>query len=538
MASVEARSLDISYSNLIQIVLSRTMEGFVPNFASGLHVSYDRTEPQIGAYVTLQIYKKWGDAWVVDIVLPALEAWNDWVWEHRRGEGAFAGPDGHADLVVLGSDPNSAPKPFDGGSNTLQDARFESGLDNSPMYDGIDDSSDGAGPVRFDDRVTHHMELYDVGMTGLYLSDTRALIELATERNNPTLAARLQTRFDRVSAAITSKLWNTNGGPTGEGVFANVLFNGSFYERNSPTALFPLISGVATPAQAASLVAFAASPLGLCMLDGYMPVDGADYVVTWYDGVHDNAMLVSAGSTQDILDGRTKYNYVRVEALTLLPPAGPAPGLVPLGSWFNTATRDWALTNSTTTPPAAGYAFVRSEGWCWAAPPTPTTGFEWTTTKLTLWYSAALKDYKTCGSAGCETDSSGYVNAGVLCYAFDVSTPETMPCKFSGNSIARADAAFYDNNYWRGRIWGPHLQLLYWGLANPVYAGVPGIAAARAALVKTSAVLVIQEWTLFRQVTENYNGIIGVGEDVGNADPFYHWGALPSMMAILEAGKY
>jgi putative isomerase len=113
-----------------------------------------------------------------------------------------------------------------------------------------------------------------------------------------------------------------------------------------------------------------------------------------------------------------------------------------------------------------------------------------------------------------------------------------MPCKFSGNSIARNDVAFFDNNYWRGRIWGPHLMLMYWGLANPKYASIPEIVAAKSALVSTSNALLLQEWTLFRQVTENYNGIVGVGEDVGNADPFYHWGALPAMMAMLEGGKY
>ena len=62
MASLDEESLDISFSNLLQIALARTQDGFVPNFASAYHVSYDRTEPQIGAFVALQIYKKWGAA--------------------------------------------------------------------------------------------------------------------------------------------------------------------------------------------------------------------------------------------------------------------------------------------------------------------------------------------------------------------------------------------------------------------------------------------------------------------------------------------
>ena len=33
--------------------------------------------------------------------------------------------------------------------------------------------------------------------------------------------------------------------------------------------------------------------------------------------------------------------------------------------------------------------------------------------------------------------------------------------------------------------------------------------------------LTLLNWRLFHQVCENMNGIIGIGEDVGNADPFY-----------------
>lgn len=280
MASLEAESLDIAYSNLIQTTQMRTMEGFVPNFASGIHVSYDRTEPQIGAFVALQIYNKWGDGWVIDIIFDALLSWNDWVWTRRRGEGVLAGPDGHADLVVLGSDPNASPGGVNGGENTLQAARYESGLDNSPMYDGIDN---GLGPVRFDNVTTHHMTLYDVGMTALYLSDTEALIALANARNRTDVVPTLQARFDRVSAALNANLWDN-----GTGLYTNVLYNGSFYARYAPTSMFPLISGVASEAQATSTVEFAASPNGFCLNTSYTPDPSASALFQWWDG-HDNA---------------------------------------------------------------------------------------------------------------------------------------------------------------------------------------------------------------------------------------------------------
>jgi hypothetical protein len=72
-------------------------------------------------------------------------------------------------------------------------------------------------------------------------------------------------------------------------------------------------------------------------------------------------------------------------------------------------------------------------------------------------------------------------------------------------------------------------MISFWALLNPVYANVTAVTSARNALVQQSYELMMQEWTLFRQVTENHNGIIGVGEDVGNGvyrDVLCHGGGL------------
>ena len=45
-------------------------------------------------------------------------------------------------------------------------------------------------------------------------------------------------------------------------------------------------------------------------------------------------------------------------------------------------------------------------------------------------------------------------------------------------------------------------------------------------------------WDLFHHVCENTNGIIGICEDVGNADGFYHWGALFGFLSFQENGMY
>jgi putative isomerase len=95
-------------------------------------------------------------------------------------------------------------------------------------------------------------------------------------------------------------------------------------------------------------------------------------------------------------------------------------------------------------------------------------------------------------------------------------------------SIARDDPAFSDQNYWRGRIWGPMNFLVYLGLRN--YAG----AHVRRQFAEKSYALFLREWTQNGHVHENYNALTGSGDDVRSSDRFYHWGALLGYVEYLD----
>jgi putative isomerase len=95
-------------------------------------------------------------------------------------------------------------------------------------------------------------------------------------------------------------------------------------------------------------------------------------------------------------------------------------------------------------------------------------------------------------------------------------------------SIARDDPAFKDQDYWRGRIWGPMNYLAYLGLRNYDQPEVSRQFAER------SYNLFLQEWKKNGHVHENYNGMTGTGDDVGSSDRFYHWGALLGYIQYLN----
>lgn len=127
----------------------------------------------------------------------------------------------------------------------------------------------------------------------------------------------------------------------------------------------------------------------------------------------------------------------------------------------------------------------------------------------------------------------------------DVATPQQAeemvqkhllnPGEFWGQwvlpSIERGDPAFKDQDYWRGRIWGPMNYLVYLGFANY---STPLLTRTRQQLAAKSLALFLKGWTAHGHVHENYNAISGTGDDVKNSDRFYTWGALLGLVSLDE----
>lgn len=93
----------------------------------------------------------------------------------------------------------------------------------------------------------------------------------------------------------------------------------------------------------------------------------------------------------------------------------------------------------------------------------------------------------------------------------------------------RNTQAFRDNNYWRGRIWGPTNFLVYLGLRNYGYPDV------RKEFAGKSNALLMKDWLARGYIYENWNAVTGEGDDVGNSDRFYHWGSLLGYIKLLES---
>jgi neutral trehalase len=108
--------------------------------------------------------------------------------------------------------------------------------------------------------------------------------------------------------------------------------------------------------------------------------------------------------------------------------------------------------------------------------------------------------------------------------------PEEYGGEWMIPSTPRNDPAFKDNTYWRGRIWAPLNYLVYEGLRNY------NLPEVQKELADKSRALLFKSWLSEGYVFENYNADTGVGDDVGNSDKFYHWGALLGYISLIEHG--
>jgi len=222
---------DLAYSNALAITKSITAGGFVPNVSTGFGKTEDRSQPPVGSFVMKELYRKYREKWMLHETFNELLAWNRW-WDKNRNLDGF---------LCWGSTPYDTSKgnqQLAYGVNELQGALYESGLDNSSMYDG----------VQFD-KEKHVMLLADVGLMSFYVLDCKSLAEIAMEIGKPEIASELNERAAKYAASL-QKLWNEK-----TGIFQNKhLDTGIFSEYLSPTLFYPLLAGVATQKQAERMI--------------------------------------------------------------------------------------------------------------------------------------------------------------------------------------------------------------------------------------------------------------------------------------------
>ena len=235
MLSLDAKEL--GYSALITVLKAKTAQGFVANTAAGVNKAL-HSQPPVGGKVLLEMFRKYNETWIVELLFDDLLDWNNWFVAERS-----LAP---LNITCLGS-----------AEGVMQDARYESGLDNSPMYDdgpchngsGTCGAWSCAGVGECGSFKDDKMQLYDVGMASMHAMDSAALAQLATAIGRDADASVLQARADAMAGLIEAHLWDEQSG-----IYVNRLPSGDFNRHVSPTSFYALQTGGPSDSRVDSLV--------------------------------------------------------------------------------------------------------------------------------------------------------------------------------------------------------------------------------------------------------------------------------------------
>jgi hypothetical protein len=219
------------------ILSSQTERGVVPNMTAGSGITPDRSQQPVGSYVVWKVYQRRHDLALLEWAYPHLKKWHQW-WLSDRGDGQ-PWRDGDRDgLLEWGSDRGTSAVNSLGGSGDKQDAKFESGMDDSPMYDEATY-----------DQHSYTLNLDDVGLSSLYALDAECLARIAAVLGQQDDSRAFAAEYEQMKQRIREKLWNEK-----DGIYENRFWDGSFSPRLSPTNFYPLFAGIATQEQAERMV--------------------------------------------------------------------------------------------------------------------------------------------------------------------------------------------------------------------------------------------------------------------------------------------
>ena len=239
MAGIESPSLALA--NFRAVLAGATPEGFVPNWrlSSGAYTP-DRSQPPVGALAVEQAAVFAGDAASYASLLEPLRRWHRWWPEARDGNG-----DG---LLEWGSSPRR-PWRYPQLKQVLYGeqicACYESGMDNSPLFDGV--------PY---DRSSGTLRQADVGLNSLHVADGQALGRLADRLGiRDAEIDAIEDAAEQRRRAIDARLWCEE-----QRLWVNRTWEGACSDRIAPTSLYPLLCGGVAAERAACALAAAADP--------------------------------------------------------------------------------------------------------------------------------------------------------------------------------------------------------------------------------------------------------------------------------------
>ncbi len=223
---------ELAWAILLAGTRSRYPNGCVPNWRSRHGGTPDRSQPPIGSYAALRLYRTHPDPDTLAAVYPDLLAWCEWWAADKNGrprrEGLTSG------LFAWGSDTELVPgpglvPPWEEGASGHQRAAWESGQDDLPLWEEAEWDPE---------RQVFAMSAVD--LCSYRALDLECLSRIARILGDDTTADRLAAAYRRLVETMNRVLWSEDAG-----LYLDELPSGPS-TRVAASNFLPFIAGVPT----------------------------------------------------------------------------------------------------------------------------------------------------------------------------------------------------------------------------------------------------------------------------------------------------
>jgi len=460
--------------------------GLIP-LASGARwwdTCWDRSQPPVGSFCVWKIYQRWPDKTFLEECYPKLKKWHDW-WFAIRPSNGLPHRDGNKNgLLEWGSEV----------AGNWQNAVWESGLDDSPMYDEAE-------------MIGNNLALDDVGLSSLWSMDAEYLVYIAKELGYQSDAERFAKEKADMNMRINKLLWNEE-----LGMYCNrywLVEERADYKMGEIITSQNLLTDDNKPGFKAKYYKGANfDELVLTRIESKVDYHCGPKV----EGIGNSTYSVRwSGNIIPSKTGNYTFTAMSYEAVRLW-----VDGELIIDGWNlkgHNVVSSRPIRLEKDKP--VSIMLEHHRGWR-------------DQIKLS-WYEGQTPPEKSIFSSSLSPMCFYPLISG----APNKQRAERMlkvlqnPEKFWGDwiipTITRDDPAYPDEHYWRGKIWPPSNYLVYQGLKQ--YAD----EELRAEFARKSIKLFMRNWEKTGRCHENFTN-----NGNGSSMPYYTWGALMCLIGLEE----
>ncbi|ANQ52011.2 hypothetical protein MY04_4676 [Flammeovirga sp. MY04] len=212
---------EYAYSNALTMSKAVNRHGAIAFTQQPRGQLADNSQPPVGSMVCWLLYEKYQEKWFLEEVYDGLLSWNKWWVKNRNNKG----------YLTWGASWKGA---------RVQDAAWESGLDNSPMYEDVAIETVGENSL---------LNIADVGLNSMYVMDCQYLSKIAEVLGKTDDLKYLKEREKQFTKQVQS-LWDEE-----KGIYQNkYLSDDTFCNRLTPTSFYPMIANIPSKKQAKRLL--------------------------------------------------------------------------------------------------------------------------------------------------------------------------------------------------------------------------------------------------------------------------------------------